>query len=355
MKSAKTVFILGAGTCQVPVIERARADGHRVLVASLPGPYPGLALADETLEVDVRDREAILEFARARQVDAVLTNQTDLPVPTAAYVAEQLGLPGIGLDAARRFTDKYVMRAAAARCGASPIAFHKTASADEAARLAADMSFPLVVKPVDNQGSRGVAKVGSLDDLPERFAAARDYAASGEVVIEEYFEGREVAVDGLLLNGRFQSFSLGDVSFFDIPGKFIPKSIRYPSRLPAELQDAVRRANAAIVKKLGLPFGLTHAEYRVREDTGELCLLEIAARGGGMFISSDIVPLCCGIEPEDILLRLHLGESVEMPDASFDRAAGFYCFAPPPGRLVAVSGLDEAGELPGVHRVVWDL
>ncbi|MFW6107632.1 MAG: ATP-grasp domain-containing protein, partial [bacterium] len=290
-----------------------------------------------------------------RQVDAVLTNQTDLPVPTAAYVAEQLGLPGIGLDAARRFTNKYVMRAAAARCGASPIAFHKATSADEAVRLAADMSFPLVVKPADNQGSRGVAKVGSLDELPDRFAAAREYTTSGDVVIEEYFEGREVAVDGLRLDGHFQSFPLGDVYFFDIPGKFIPKSIRYPSRLPAELQDVVRRANAAIVEELGLPFGLTHAEYRVREDTGELCLLEIAARGGGMFISSDIVPLACGVEPEDILLRLHLGEPVELPSPTLDRAAGFYCIGPPPGRLLRIVGLEKVRDLPGVHRVVCDL
>ncbi|MFO7900830.1 MAG: hypothetical protein R6V58_17435, partial [Planctomycetota bacterium] len=88
---------------------------------------------------------------------------------------------------------------------------------------------------------------------------------------------------------------------------------------------------------------------------GELCLLEIAARGGGMFISSDIVPLACGVEPEEILLRLHLGERVETPSPTCDRAAGFYCIGPPPGRLLSIEGLDELRALPSVHRVVCDL
>ncbi|MFW6159259.1 MAG: ATP-grasp domain-containing protein, partial [Planctomycetota bacterium] len=178
---------------------------------------------------------------------------------------------------------------------------------------------------------------------------------AGEVVIEEYFEGREVAVDGLLVNGEYQSFPIGDVSFFDLPARVIPVSICYPTTLPAGLQDAVRRATEGIVRELGLPFGLTHAEYRVREETGELCLLEVAARGGGMFISSDIVPLTCGIEAEEILLRLHLGEPVETPRPTLDRAAAFCCFAPPAGRLFEIVGLGEVRERPDVHRVICDL
>ena len=94
----KRVFVLGAGKYQVPLIKKCQAMDCEVLVASIPGPYPGFDIADRAYPVDVRDRETILRIALEQEVDAVLTDQTDIPVATAAWVAAQLGLPGIGVE-----------------------------------------------------------------------------------------------------------------------------------------------------------------------------------------------------------------------------------------------------------------
>jgi len=352
----KTVMILGAGVGQVGLIRKAGEMGYRTAVVSIDGPYPGFDLADVPIRIDIRDRESVLAAAKELKVEAVLTSQTDLAVPTVAFVAEELGLPGIGLECAERFTDKYLIRRLTEGLGVTPIEWERVGGLQEALQASRRMKYPLIVKPVDSQGSRGVFRVDDESSLRERFPDSQREAFNGYVLVEEYFEGVELRIDGVSNRGRFLSMPLGDVVDFDLEGLFIPQSVFYPSLLPAALQERIRQLNATVVEALRLPFGLSHAEFRLSPTTGEILLIEIAARGGGQFIASDLTPLACGVDVESVLLRQSLGappESVEIP---YEKASCYYTGGPfPPGVLREIRGLEKAEQLSSVHRIICNL
>jgi len=346
-------MILGAGVGQLPLIRKARDVGLEVVVVSIDGDYPGFDEADIPIRMDFKDREMVLQAAQELEICAVLTTQTDLAVPTVAYVAEKMGLPGIGAECARKFTDKYLIRSLTEDLDVTPVRWARVDSLDDALEAVITMEYPLVIKPVDNQGGRGVFKVGDEGGLRNRFPEALGQALGGGVLVEEYFEGVELRLDGLMIGGEFLNLPLGDTVFFDSEELFIPQSVSYPSEIPSSLREKVLARNESIVRRFGLPFGLAHAEYRVSEDTGEICLLEIAARGGGQFISSDLIPLACGLDVELILLRQALGDPPSEIQVLHERASGYYSAGPfRPGVLLEIRRLEEALRLPGVHRVV---
>ncbi|HSR13588.1 MAG TPA: hypothetical protein VLS90_19225 [Thermodesulfobacteriota bacterium] len=156
------LMILGAGKFQVPIIEEAKRMGFETIVVSIPGAYPGLRLGDRSYRVDVREKETVLEIARKERITGVVTDQTDWPVTTVAYVAEKMGLPGIGYECALRITDKRRCREHCREKGFPIPAFHQASCLEEARKQAQDLRLPLVVKPVDSTAARGVAKVNSL-------------------------------------------------------------------------------------------------------------------------------------------------------------------------------------------------
>jgi carbamoyl-phosphate synthase large subunit len=349
-------MVLGAGMCQVPIIRRAQDMGFEVIAVSIGGDYPGLSLADRSYEVDVRDKERILEIAREQGICGILTDQTDIPVPTVAYVAECLGLPGVSYDCACKFTNKYLMRACAEKAGVPVPGFAKASSPVEARSIAAGLKMPIVVKPVDSQGSRGVTIVNDLSVLDGVVDAALSFSPSSTVILEEFCEGREVVVQGFVSDYRLTNLVIGDRFYFDIPGLFIPKQTLFPSLLPENLKKKVFDINARLIGALAPRFGITHSEYLVDERTGEVRLVETAIRGGGVFISSDLIPLACGIDVNDLIIGLAAGREGVSLDASgiVHRASGYVCFTLPEGVIRKIEGADALRSLKGVHRAHLD-
>ena len=351
----KTVLILGAAACQLPLIRRCRAMGFRVLAASMPGPYPGFKEADRAVEIDLRDRAALLAVARDERVDAVITDQTDIPVATAAWIADRLGLPGIGHDVALRFTNKRLMREACLALGVPVPRCRGVRTVEELTAWSREIGLPLMLKPADNQGSRGVQCVRAPDQLAPALAEALRHSAAKEAVAEEFFAGREVVVQGFAGGGRFVNLTMGDRIYFRQPDRFIPQATLFPSSLPEAMQARVLEINRKLIAGFGLPFGITHSEYLVRPDTGDVRLVEVAARGGGVFISSDLVPLACGVDVNALLIRNAVGERVGVDEAAIrPAAAGYACFTLPEGVVREPPNAAEIAALPGVHRAHLD-
>lgn len=108
----KKLMIMGAGIYQVPLIKKAKAMGLETLVVSIPGEYPGIALADEFIPLDTRDKEGILKYAMERGIRGICTSGTDVAVQTIGYVNEHMNLSGISYEAAQKVTDKLLMKQA---------------------------------------------------------------------------------------------------------------------------------------------------------------------------------------------------------------------------------------------------
>lgn len=342
----------------MPIINKAQQMGFETIAVSAPGDYPGFSAADKSYPIDVRKKDEILVVAKEERICGILTDQTDIPVPTVAYVAEHLGLAGVGYDCALSFTDKYRMRRQCQNVGIPVPEFFRATSNEEASDQAKRLGFPLIVKPVDNQGSRGISKVNQPNELEEKLDNAFFFSATGAVILEEVFEGHEVVVQGFCCHSGFFNLVIGDRHYFDLPDLFIPKQTVFPSVLKYDLAQKVFAMNAHLVKSLAPKFGITHSEYLVNTKTGEIILVEAAIRGGGVFISSDLVPLTCGIDINALLIRLATGNHIKIERHQIPRepkaASAYVCFYLPEGVISRVEGLDDVMSLPGVYRTHLD-
>ena len=321
--SKASVMVLGGGTWQVPLIKRIKELGYEVVCSNLYADSVGFQYADFGEVSDVKDLEKNLSFAKKHKVDAVLTDQSDIAVPTVAYVATQLGLPNIGEDMAKLFTNKYLMREF---CRSHKFPFPEYAlcqSSDEVARFLKKTGRKIIIKPLDSQSSRGVYEIEQESEISALFEDTKSYSKDGKSVIAERFiSGTEFTIDGVMTPRGHVSLCISQKAHFSY-NESIASELFFSNVNPDYDYDQLRRTNNAIVNASGLPFGLTHAEYKF--ENGEYYLIEIAARGGGTKIASDIVPLMSGVDNYAYLISCALGcpDTAPMePDASLiDRCA----------------------------------
>lgn len=166
--SEKNILVLGAGALQVPLINRVKEKGFNPVVVSLHSDEPGMKMANDTIVADFVDEELMLKYAKQYNVVGVVTDQTDLPVRTVAYVSEKMGLPGIGYETACLFTDKYRMREKCKELGIDTLHYKLVGSLEEAKEFFTSLNKPVILKPINNQGSKGVCKVSSVEELELR-------------------------------------------------------------------------------------------------------------------------------------------------------------------------------------------
>ncbi|MDE6788504.1 MAG: ATP-grasp domain-containing protein [Ruminococcus sp.] len=347
----KTIMILGAGQLQVPLLQRAKERGLRIIVVSPDSNQPGISYADVVVNLDVRDEKGILEEARKYQIDGITTDQTDLPVRTAAYVADEMHLPGIGYELGCLFTDKYKMRC---KCDELDVPNQKYAlvnNLDDALENMKNIKFPAIIKPIDSQASHGVTRVDSFDDLKASFDETASYSRFGEVLIEQWIDGEEFCVDSYILDGKCTVMAVGHYHSFAIDGAFASYETEFPANISAEETERIVDMNRKITEGFGLQNGRTHAEYFLTKD--KCYLIEIGARGGGAFFSSDNVRFISGISTEDYMLDYALGMPVNVnSDFSYryNCCCTLFFYLPENGTIVSTDGLEEVIKLPYIHR-----
>ncbi len=347
----KKLMILGAGVYQVPIIEQAKKMGIYTIAISPDGKYPGLKLADKVYNIDVRAEEAILEIARDEAIDGVITDQTDIAVRTVAYVAEGMGLPGIGYNTARLFTDKRLMRAKTEELGLPTIKYKVVTTYAEAEAFFGECNGRAIIKPIDNQGSRGVYLIDSIRELQSRFYQSMEYSNIKKIIIEQHIRGREFEVDSIVANYEEKTLMYADTDLYDIPNVFASKTRLYPSVADEETVKKLLDLNHRIVTGFGLKQGFTHDEYIQDELTGEIYLIEAAARGGGSFISSHIGQLQSGLNTSEFLINLALGNVDRLPEFEMNRChCGYVTFYLPAGEVVDISSMKEVESLPFIRK-----
>lgn len=351
------VMVIGAGRGQVPLIELYHKYGCYVIAVSIEGNYPGFAICDEAFYADIRDRERILLKAKESNIVAIATDQLDQSVPTVAYVAENLNIVGIGVDVARKFTDKYYMRQCAFSAGVRVPESLVVSNLEciEHKMVSAGMVFPVIMKPVDGSASNGIFLAECIDDLTSHFEYTKGFSATQRVIIERYIKGYEYVVETYTHDYVVNTLMVGQRDYFDFPGVFIPKATVFRDAISAvtNFEKSLINVNKQIITSFGLKFGITHAEYLVEESTGSIYLVEIAARGGGVSISSEIIPAVCGINANELLVRDTLCFPFVMPEMHVG-AGAYFCFMLPEGEISSVIFYRDIQSIPGVLRVYLD-
>ena len=350
----KKLLIIGAGDFQLPLVEEAAKTCEVLLAAPVISEAFDPYISDRLI-VDVRDEETILAFAREKQIDGVITDQTDIAVRSVAYVAEQMGLPGIGTQTGILFTDKSRMRTRLRELGIPQLENRTVASVEEALafyralRAEGDGAVRVIIKPLDTQGSRGVQVCASEQDILAKYPEAARWSGNHHVIVEQFATGREFVVESLVLDYQYHTLCIGDTLYFDIPDAFAAKSRIFPTTAGDGLRRKVLDLDEKIICGFGLRQGITHSEYIMEGE--EVYLIETAARGGGVYISSDLIHLSSGLNTEEFLISLALGQQKEMPRIlPQQQYCGYMAFYLPVGRVIRADGIDAVCGLPFVHR-----
>lgn len=341
-------MIIGAGDFQVPLIEYAAEICDVIIVAPVVDDYLR-KLASAVYISDVRDQEKILEIAENEKIDGVITDQTDIPVRTVAYVAEKMGLPGIGYEESKLYTDKARMSEKLEELGIRSIPSAQARTAEEAREFMDRIGSEILLKPTDSQGSRGITVCGPDDDVEAAFDKARAFSSDGTCLVQKFIKGREFFAEGIAFDGKYENLIVGDTIYFDDNTLFAAKNRIVPSAAPQEMVDEVAALNIRIMEGFGLSQGITHSEYIFDEDGPYL--IETAARGGGVYISSDLISLTTGLCTEEFLVNIALGTQKGFPDlADTGKVSGYMAFFIPKGKVISTEGIDEVDSLPYVGR-----
>jgi len=351
----KTVLFVAAGRHQRRAIAQACARGLRVVAIDRNESAPGLQEADVAEVVDFADVAAAIEAGRRHAVDGVLTVSADRAVPVVAAVAEALGLPGIGTQTAHLMTHKIAMRRTLADAGVPQPRFAAVRDLREGRAALETTGLPVVLKPADSGGQRGVFRLESGGDLERSLHAALAESPTHEAIIESFQDGLELNGIVVVRNGEPLVVTLSDRLRPPGIGFGVGWIHVYPASIYGDTLAEAERVAAAAVRALGLRDGIAFPQLIV-SDNGEVGVVEVAARvpGGQM---ADLVRHAVGVDLIEIALRQALGEAVPddvaLPKFVQPLVIRFFTAQPgtlPTGRVVRVDGLERVSAAPGVAQ-----
>jgi biotin carboxylase len=348
-----TVFILGAGVMQVPAIRAAKELGWMVVAADANSSAPGARLADRFLPVDLKDREGLAAAARGIRekfgLDGVFTAGTDFSA-SVAWVARELGLPGIPFDTALKASDKLLMREALAAAGVSSPRYLAAAAADDPAIVAAGLGFPLVVKPADSMGARGCRSARDAAELAAAVDAALPFSHSGRVIVEEYIDGPEFSIDALVDGGEILIRGIADRHIHFAPF-FVELGHTMPSAYPTEVIEEVLRVFCLGVRALGIRLGAAKGDMKYCLSRGRAVVGEIAARLSGGYMSGWTYPYASGIDVTREALRLCVGLPLDGEKKDRGWVSAERAFISLPGKVASIEGCVEAERMPYIKQL----
>ena len=301
------LLILGAGQMQVPIIALAKELGHKTVVADFDPSAPGFKYADVQSTISTIDKDAVLQFAKNEHVDGILTT-SDYPVRVVAYVGEKLGLPAMTQQVAEVCTNKYQQRLLFRDNGINTPFFMQCDSNSDLSSL---KEFPYIVKPVDSSASRGVERVHTVEQLYKAVESACGHSRSGNAIVESFIGGKEFSVETLTQNGITHIIQITEkLTRGEEQGYFVEDTHIEPARISNEEADAIREEVLRATKAVGVNNCPTHTEIKLWN--GKPYIIEMACRLGGDYITSDLVPLSTGISMMENLIRLSLGQAIDI-------------------------------------------
>lgn len=289
---AENLAIIGASYLQMPLIEKAKQMGYTTHVFAWECGDVGEYAADHFYPISIVEKDEILEVCRKVGIQGICSIASDLAMLTVNYVADALGLPGNSLDATARSTNKHLMRKAFEKGGdPSP----KSIPVDENTDLAAlKLQYPVIVKPTDRSGSRGIYKLESGDALAEAVKSAMDAGFEKKALIEEFAQGQEYSVEYISDNG-IHHFLAMTLKYTTGAPHFIETGHLQPAPVDENTLQRVKEVIPHALNSLGITTGASHSEIKIAED-GTIRIIEIGGRMGGDCIGSDLVRYSTGYD-----------------------------------------------------------
>ena len=315
----KKIAIIGGSYLQLPAVLKAQELGYEVHCFAWRDGAVCEGIADYFYPISIVEKEEILATCQKIGIDGIVTIASDVAVLTVNYVAERMGLIGNPDNYSEVTTNKYLMRECFAKNNIPSPKF--TFVGKDGLYDISGFQFPLIVKPTDRSGSRGVEKV--LDELYLKGAIerAQNEAFSKSAIIEEYVTGREISVESISFEGQHYVLQITDKVTTGAP-YFVELEHHQPSTLSEEIQNRVKEVVLNALSALHVKYGASHSELKITE-SGDIRVIEIGARMGGDFIGSDLVKLSTGYDFLKAVINVAMGQ-FETPVITEHKCSGVY-------------------------------
>ena len=360
--SQKAVLILGAGVQQVPVIKTAKRLGYLVVSADINTQAPGLSYADYPLAgVSTHDSDA-LKIAIDKLLETGVNVAGVVAVAIeAAHIVAELGQhydwPAVCPEVAFLSGDKLARISCFQQAGVPTAAFAFATTLEEALAESDKMGYPVVFKPTNLSGARGVVVIRSPQEAREWFAFSAEYN-HGKILIEEYLEGTEHSSESLVVDGEIYTTGFSDRNYdtkYLYPPHLLENGDTLPTALPDDVHQKVLLAIEQAIRALGIHTGIAKGDILVTH-AGEPKVIEMAARGSGDYFCTLTTPLHNGTDIVAALLQQSVSDPVDMRylQSKFSKGVALRYVWPEPGEIEDISGWQEVKAHPAVQHLEWE-
>lgn len=316
----KKLAVIGASYLQMPLVRKAQEMGLEVHCFAWADGAVCKDVAEYFYPIDVKEKEQILDVCQRVGINGITTIAADLPVPTINYVASRMGLISNPDEYSATTTNKYLMRQCFMEHNVPSPKFSLVKAYGNYDNIRG-FEFPLIVKPTDRSGSKGVEKVLDPVQLETAVKRAQEVSFKKEAIIEEFVEGREISVESISYKGKHYVLQITDKVTTEAPF-FVELEHHQPSSLPDDIKKRVKDIVLNALDALHIQYGASHAELKITKD-GNIRVIEIGARMGGDFIGSDLVRLSTGYDFLKGVIEVALG-IFEEPKLTEHNHSGVY-------------------------------
>ncbi len=349
----KKMMILGASALQIPAIQAAKELGYEIILVDYDENAAGFSLADVKLVISTMDMEEVYRQALIYKPDVVITSTSDGPVRTAAYVNEKLGKqPDLSFEDSLCATIKSNMRARLKERNVPIPSYYAAEDFSSFWAAVEALGGRCIVKPSDNAGSRGVVLLEgegkNNQELNRIYEYSKSNSRNGVVMVEEFMEGPEVSVESMTVDGETTVITITD-KYITPPPYFVEIAHCEPSRLSLETQDQIREITLQAVKAIRLQNGPSHTEIKVTEQGPKI--VEIAARLGGDFITSRLVPLSSGVDLVKASVLLAAGKNPDL-ERKWEKGAAIHFIQGGKGKIRKIEAGEEIACLDGIEEIM---
>lgn len=315
----KKLAIIGASYLQVPLIKKAKEIGLETHVFAWAAGDVGESLGHYFYPISIVEKEAILQKCIEIGIDGICSIASDLAVVTVNFVASKMGLVGNGEDNTKLSTNKHNMREAFFRNGdPSPRSILVNSVED----IKEELSFPVIIKPLDRSGSRGIYKINHASDLKAAIENAEKCGFIKQALVEEYAEGTEYSVECISYKGVHHFLAM-TLKYTTGSPRFIETGHLEPAPVSEKLLEQVKRVVFHALDSLKVSCGASHSEVKIDED-GNIKIIEIGSRMGGDFIGSSLVYYSTGVDFVKAVIDVALGKEPDLEPKFHGRYVGVH-------------------------------
>jgi biotin carboxylase len=347
----KTILLLGAGALYADSISAVKEAGYKTVCVDRNPFAPTRQLSDAFENIDIRNVDGLVKVARKYHADGIMP-LSEFGVLAGAQAATKLGIPSLPVEVAQNCTNKINMRKLWHAAGVRQPAYYVIRNYEDAVDAGLRLGYPFIMKPPCSGGSRGVVNVNDPSEVYNLFKEAARFSEESELLAESFMVGEELSVEALIRQNRLFILAVAIKEIIPAFPYRITNALNYGYSLSDnQIKDLEVQLEMA-VNALGLNDWLIHSEFILTHRGLEI--IELAARGGGGYIFGSIVEYVSGYPYVAALAKRVTGDELPFPDDLRNRASSFRFIIPPPGRIVSITGIEEARSMPYVNRAeMW--